>query len=170
MSGVNCCTDHVMIKSTSKPRVRRIMRKDKMPIRKLVTNPIKINIVKHDLLFSLNDRLVEIPAGTVEKKWNAFKSIVYTVSKQKFTTAARKHDDCFDWNIMDLEKLINNRSFTGNWWGPNSGSLWSTLSLTFLPGPLLLGVVVSVLVLLLYNCGRIFLYYHLSLVISYLSV
>ena len=42
------------------------MRKDKMLIRKLT-----INRIREDLQALLNDRLDEIPAGTVKEIWNA---------------------------------------------------------------------------------------------------
>ena len=42
------------------------MRIDKMPISKIVTNRIKINRVKDYMRGLLNDKLAEIPAGTVE--------------------------------------------------------------------------------------------------------
>ena len=67
---------YVVIKSTTKIWTRRKIRKDKMQVRKLTTNTIKINRVRDELLVSLNDRLAKIPAGTVEENWNAFTSIV----------------------------------------------------------------------------------------------
>ena len=54
---------------------------------------IKINSVKDDLQASLNDRQAEIPTGTVEEKWNAFKSIMYQVSKEKLGTAVGSMKD-----------------------------------------------------------------------------
>ena len=83
MRKANCSTDNVMIKSTTKLRIRQRMKKDKMPIRKLANNAIKINRVRDDLPASLNDRLAEISAVTLEEKSNAFKSIVYNVPKEK---------------------------------------------------------------------------------------
>ena len=80
MRGANFNADNVIIKSTTKLSVRQSLRKDKTPIIKLATNKIKINIIRDDLQASLNDRLAEIPVGTVEEKLNAFKSIVYKVS------------------------------------------------------------------------------------------
>ena len=64
------------------------MRKDKM----LATNTIKINSVRDEQQASVNDLLVEISAGTVEEKWNTFKSIVYKISKEKLSAAVRKHE------------------------------------------------------------------------------
>ena len=75
------------------------MKKDKMPIR------IKINRVRDDLQASLNDRIAKFPAGTVEEKWNAFKSILYKVSKEKLITAVMKHQDWFDGNIMGVVRV-----------------------------------------------------------------
>ena len=40
---------------------------------------------------SLNVRLTKIPAGTVKEKLNAFKSIVYKVSKEEIGFEVRKH-------------------------------------------------------------------------------
>ena len=88
------------------------MRIDKMPISKLATNTIKINGVRDDLQASLNDRRAEIPTGTVEEKWNAFKSIDYKVFKEKRDTALRKHEDWFDGNSIELKELINNRKIS----------------------------------------------------------
>ena len=74
MRGANCSTDHVMIKSTIKVRVRQTMSKDKMSIRNLATNTIKIK-KDLDLHALLNNRLVEIPVGIIGEKWNIFKSL-----------------------------------------------------------------------------------------------
>ena len=73
----------------------------------------KINRIRDDLETSLNDRQAKIPAGIEEEKWNAFKSIVYKVFKEKFGTDVRKHEDWFDKNV-ELEELINNRNLTRN--------------------------------------------------------
>ena len=90
------------------------MKKDKMPIRKLTINTIKINGVMDDRQTLLNDRLAEIPAGIVKEKWNTIKSIVYKISKEKLSTAVRKHENWFDTNSMELEELINNRNLVRN--------------------------------------------------------
>ena len=68
MRGTACSTDLVIIKFTNKLQVKRRMRKDKMPIRKLATNTIKINRIRNDLWVSLNDRLAEILPVAVEEK------------------------------------------------------------------------------------------------------
>ena len=39
---------------------------------------------------TLNDKLAEIPAGTVEEKLTAYKSIMYKVSKKKLYVLVRK--------------------------------------------------------------------------------
>ena len=104
----------VFIKFTTNVRVRRKMRKDKMSIRILATYTFKINRVMNDLQASLNDRLAEISADILEEKWNAFMSILNKVSKMKFSTAVRKHEDLFDGNRMELEELINNRNQARN--------------------------------------------------------
>ena len=64
-----------------------------MPVKKLVTNMIKISRVRDDLLALVNKKLDKIPVCTFEEKWNAFKSIVYNVFKEKRDTAVRKHED-----------------------------------------------------------------------------
>ena len=86
--------------------MRRRMRKDKRPIRKLAINTIKINRAR--------DKRAEIPAFTIEENLNAFKSIVYTVSEEKLSIAERKHKDYFDGNSMELENLINNSKLARN--------------------------------------------------------
>ena len=103
-----------MIKFTTKLLEKQRIRKDKIPVRKLTTNTIKIDRVRDDFLTLLNDRLTEISAGTAEDKWNIFKSIVYKVLKEKLDTAIRKHKDWFDGNSMELEELINNRNLARN--------------------------------------------------------
>ena len=99
---------------TIKLRLGQKRRKDKMPLKKLATNTIKINWVKGDLKASLNAWLAEISASTVEEKWNAFKSILFKVSTEKFGTAVRKHEVWFDGNSVKLEELINNRNLARN--------------------------------------------------------
>ena len=114
MGGVNCSIDHVMIKSTTKLRVRRRKRIVKMPVRKITVNMIKITRVRDEMQASLNDKVAEISAGIVKIKWNAFKSIVHKASKEKLGTVARKHVDWFERNSLGLEKLINNRNRARN--------------------------------------------------------
>ena len=50
---------------------------------------ININRLQDYLPASLNDKLAKIPADIVEEKWNAFKSIVCKVSKEKLFTEAQ---------------------------------------------------------------------------------
>ena len=75
------------------------MRKNKMPSRKLT---IKINRVRDELQASLHERKADIPIGTVEEMWNALKSIVYKVSREKLGTVVRKHEDWFNRNTKKL--------------------------------------------------------------------
>ena len=114
MGGANCSTDHVMIKSTTQLLVRHRIRKDKIPIRKLTANTIKINRVKDNLQASLNDKLTEILPVNVEEEWNHFKSIKSKVSKEKFGTTVRNHEDWFGRNSIELEELIKNRNLARN--------------------------------------------------------
>ena len=73
-----------------------------MSIRKLAINIIKVNIVRDNLQTMLNDRLGDFLVSTVEEKWNAFKSIMYKVSKEKFNTAVKKHEYWFDGTWENL--------------------------------------------------------------------
>ena len=91
MRGTNCSNEHVMIKSTTELQVRWGMMTVNIPIRKLATHTIKINRVRNDLQAMLNVWLSELPTGSVEENWNAFKSIVYKISKEELATAVRKH-------------------------------------------------------------------------------
>ena len=72
MRRTNCNIDHVMIKFTTKLRVRRKIKTDKMSVRKLATNTIWINRIRYDQQALLNDRLAKVAASSVEEKWNAF--------------------------------------------------------------------------------------------------
>ena len=58
--------------------------------------------------------LAEIPSGTVEEKWNAFKSIMSKVFKEKLVTAVRKPWERLNGNGMEQEELINNRNLARN--------------------------------------------------------
>ena len=110
MRGANCSTDHVMIKSTTRLRVRQIKKKGKLPTKKLDTSRIKIKSVREDLGASLTERLTVVVPGPVEDKWNSFKSIVYEVSREKLGTIKRKHEDWFAENSTELGDLIDNRN------------------------------------------------------------
>ena len=114
MREANCSTGHFMINTTTKLWVRWRMKKDKIPIRKIATSMIKINRVRDDHQASLNDRLAEISPGTLEEKWNAYKSIMYKVSKEKLSIEVRKLEDRFNGNSMELEEFINNRNLAKN--------------------------------------------------------
>ena len=71
-------------------------------MRKIATYTIRINRVGDDLETSSKNRLTEIPAGTVEEKWDA--------SKGELGTAIRKHEDWSDGNRMELEAFITNKN------------------------------------------------------------
>ena len=89
MSEVNCITGHVRIKFTAELLMKREMRKDKMTIRKLTTNSVKINKVGGNQQAFLRDWLAEIPASTV-KKMERYQ-MVKKVTKEKLGTAVRKY-------------------------------------------------------------------------------
>ena len=113
LRGSNCCTEH-WIKSTTILRVRRGMRTERKPIGKLATNSIMINKVKNELQASQNHRRSDIPAGTVEEKWDALKSIIYKLFKEKLSISVRKEEDRFGGNNLESEELINNRNLLRN--------------------------------------------------------
>ena len=68
------------------------------------------NRIRDELQALLND----ISTDTVEEKWNTFKSIMYKISKEKLSTAVRKHKDWFDRNSMGLKELVNKKNLARN--------------------------------------------------------
>ena len=89
------------------------MKKDKIPTRNLAAKTIQISRVRDDLLASLNDRLAEILTGTVEEKWNTFKSIVYTVTKERFGIALRNQETGSTGKGLSWKSLLTTRIRTG---------------------------------------------------------
>ena len=56
----------------------------------------------------------KISSGIVEERQKAFKSIVFELFKEKFSTTVRKPEDWFDENSIKLEELINNSNLARN--------------------------------------------------------
>ena len=63
---------------------------------------------------SLNDRSTGITEQIVEEKWNAFKSIVYKVSKEKLGTLLRKQEDWFG-NVNLTRNCMFSKNTKSTW-------------------------------------------------------
>ena len=112
MRGANCSTDHIMIKSTSRLKIRRKVAKGRYPAKRLDTTKLKLETVRNDLVTALNERLNlnQSISGSVDESWNAFKKVVSGTAKEKLGIARYKHEDWFDQNDQELARLIKARN------------------------------------------------------------
>ena len=113
MRGANCSTDHIIIKSKTRLRVRRLMRKSSQRPKKHNVNKMWSDTIRIELETNINEKL-PVLAGSVEEKWSAFKSTVYEVSKDTLGHVERKHADWFDENDEELCELIAARNQARN--------------------------------------------------------
>ena len=109
MRGANCSTDHIMIRTKAKLRVRRKMKKGRTSCQKLDVSRLKNEEVRQELEKSLTGKLNSAPEG-LENKWRAFKEIVYAEAKVHLGTVSRVHEDWFDENNDKLRELIQKRN------------------------------------------------------------
>ena len=108
--GANCSTDHIMIRSTTRLKIRKqFKKKGKQLVRKLDISKLKDDHTRDELEATLNEKLTQ-NAGSVEEKWSSFRDTVYQVSSEVLGSVTRKHEDWFDENSSELKTLIENRN------------------------------------------------------------
>ena len=108
--GANCSTDHIMIRSSTKLKIRSLIKKKgKQPHRKLDISKLKNEKIRSDLESAINDQLVQVD-GTLEEKWSSFRDTVYKASFEKLGSVIKRHEDWFDENSSELNTLIVNRN------------------------------------------------------------
>ncbi|XP_033106174.1 craniofacial development protein 2-like [Anneissia japonica] len=110
MRGANCSTDHIMIRSITKFKVRRKMMKGRKSNYKLNISRIKNRQVQEKLEKTLTERLDTIPPGDAENKWQAFKEVVCNASEEHLGIATKKQEDWFDENSAELVQLLDARN------------------------------------------------------------
>ncbi len=110
MRGANCSTDHIMIRTKAKLKVRRKMKKGKTSCQKLDVSRLKSVRVQQDLETALTEKLDCTTPEGVENKWKVFRKTVYDASKEHLGTVGRKHEDWFDENNAELHELIEMRN------------------------------------------------------------
>lgn len=83
MRGVDCNTDHIMIRSSTSLIIKKKMKKSSQPNKKHNVSKLKSEEVVDDLKTSVNEKRSLRTPGTLEDTWNNFKSTVYETSKEK---------------------------------------------------------------------------------------
>jgi len=108
--GANCSTDHIMIRSTTRLKIRnQFKKKGKQPVRKLDVSKLKNDDTRSKLEANLGEKLT-LASGLVEEKWSLYREAVYRVSSDVLGSVTRKHEDWFDENSNELRLLIENRN------------------------------------------------------------
>lgn len=102
MRGANCNTDHIMIRTQARFKLRCKIKIKNHPPKKLDVNGLKRQNVREELVNALNERLAE-PTGNVNSDWLSFKETVYETSKEC-------HENWFDENCEEIKQLINQRN------------------------------------------------------------
>lgn len=113
MRGANCNTDHIMIQTQVRFKLRRKIKKTKQPPKKIDVNCLKRKDVREQLENALNERLAE-PTGEVDSDWTSFRETVYETSKEHLGPVKKCHEDWFDENCEELKELINERNTARN--------------------------------------------------------
>jgi len=110
MRKANCSTDHIMIRSTTRLKIRKqFKKKGKQPVRKLDVSKLKNDDTRSKLKAYLEKKLT-LASGSVEEKWSSYRKAVYQVSSDVLGSVTRKHEDWFDENSNELRLLIENRN------------------------------------------------------------
>jgi len=110
MRGANCSTDHIMIRSTTRLKIRKqFKKKGKQLVRKLNVSKLKNDDIRSKLEANLEEKLT-LASGSVEEKWSSYRKAVYQVSSDVLSFVTRKRDDWFDENSNELRLLIKNRN------------------------------------------------------------
>ena len=114
MRGVNCSTDHIMIRTTANLKVRRKMREKRTLCPKLNVTRLKLLQVQEDLELALTEQFAGPTPDGVEAKWEMFKDIVCDTSMEHLGTVNSRHEDWFDENNAELQQLIETRNQARN--------------------------------------------------------
>ena len=109
MRGANCSTDHILIKTKSRLKVRRLMRKNNQRPRKLNVRKLKQDATRNEFAANATEKLGNL-TGSVEEKWTEFSSNLYEVAKDTIGIEKRKHADWFDENDEELSRLLKERN------------------------------------------------------------
>jgi hypothetical protein len=98
MRGANCNTDHIMIKSVTNLTVRKKRKKSRRLNKKLNVRKLKSKVVTKKLESAMNEKLkdLHIQPGTVEDRWDTFKTIVYEISNKALGLVGKQHEDWFE--------------------------------------------------------------------------
>jgi len=110
MRGVDCNTDHIMIKSRTSLIIIRKIKKSKQPRKKLNVNKLENKEIIDDLKTALSEKLSLRTPGTLDYAWKNFKNTVYETWKEKLGTVGRKHTNWFDEHFIELQDLLSERN------------------------------------------------------------
>jgi len=92
MRGANCSTDHIMIKSTTRLKIRKqFKKKGKQPVKKLDVSKRKNDDTKSKLEANLEEKPT-LASGSVEEKWSSYREAMYWVSSDFLGSVTRKHE------------------------------------------------------------------------------
>ena len=111
MRGASCSTDHNMIKINAVFSIRKKHPKSgPRPPKKLNAAKLKNPIVKDQFVNQVNNALDMLPTGdTVEEKWTLLKE-AYETAKICLGKPERKHEDWFDKDDVELNRLLNDKN------------------------------------------------------------
>lgn len=107
MRGAECSTDHVLIRTKTRLRIRPVRRTTL--VRAVDCNSLTNPNVKAQLHHSLAAELDAHPADDMERSWEIFKSAIHAASTNAIDYRKRKNQDWFDNNCTGIHKLLEEK-------------------------------------------------------------
>ncbi|KAI8501811.1 hypothetical protein Bbelb_202230 [Branchiostoma belcheri] len=112
MCGADCWTDHRLIRSKLNMHIKPKRRPQGKPANKrLNTRLLEDSSVKNNLRDNLDNKLRDLNfcSNGAEEDWTALKEVLYNTARSHLGLQTRKHQDWFDENDEDIQKLLDEK-------------------------------------------------------------
>ena len=112
MRGAECSTDHVLLRSKLNIKMQRKRRPQcKKPTKKLNVGKINMPEIQDALQKELSERMEKVlfNKGETEENWFKLRDEVNTAAKETMGEMKRHHQDWFDANDSEIQKLLTDK-------------------------------------------------------------
>lgn len=119
MRGAECYTDHLLLRSKVKLHIKRKRRpQGKKPPTKLdvrqTKDPERVEALQNELSCRL--RKLDFESGKTEENWAQFRDEINGATKETIDALKRHHQDWFDENDPEIEKLLTEKHAAHKEW------------------------------------------------------
>ena len=112
MCGAECWTDHRLIMCKLNLRIQPPRRpQGKKPLKRLDTNKLQCESIKHQLCSDLDSRLNDLSftSTDIDENWATFRDLVYETSMEHLGPTLKKHQDWFDEHNKEIQALLDKK-------------------------------------------------------------